>query len=108
MKGVNHFETCCHLDWWANPVTCLASVAVSLVVTTTELGWAAEGYLLGADDEEREGFALLCELDPVFTLRFGDDSEFAVTVHRGSGDDFTLTEYVELETRKINHEIELR
>ncbi|GIE78695.1 hypothetical protein Aph02nite_46450 [Actinoplanes philippinensis] len=105
---MNRFETCCHLDWWANPVTCLASVAVSLVVTTTESGWAAEGRLLAAGDEQREGFALLCDLDPVFTLRFGDGSEFAVTVLRGLGDDFTLTECVESEAREIDHTIDLR
>jgi hypothetical protein len=87
------FEGSCHLDWWANSVTCLASVAVSVVVTVTETGWAAEGNLVGADGEEREGFALLCDLDPVFTLRLDDESEIAVTVHRGEGDGFTLTEY---------------
>ncbi|MEV4278630.1 hypothetical protein [Actinoplanes xinjiangensis] len=88
------FAARCHLDWWANSVTCLASVAVSLVVTTTEVGWTAKGHLVSTDDEEREGFALLCDLDPVFSLRFADESEFTVTVHRGEGDDFTLAEYV--------------
>jgi hypothetical protein len=42
--------------------------------------------------------------DPVFTLRFADESEFTVTVHRGEGDDFALTEYLEPATRSINHE----
>ena len=104
---MDRFEGCCHLDWWANAVTCLASVAVSVVITVAETGWAAEGRLVGADDEGREGFAFLCDMDPVFTLRFDEESELAVTVHRGEGDGFTLTEYTGPKTRSISHELEL-
>lgn len=60
---------------------------------------------MNADDEVREGFAFLCDLDPIFTLRFDDESEFTVTVHRGEGDDFALTEYAGPVTRSIAHEI---
>ena len=59
MAGVNRFKAYCRLDWWANSATCLASVAVSVVITVAKTGWAAEEHLVGASDEEREGFAFL-------------------------------------------------
>ncbi|RZT77238.1 hypothetical protein EV382_0386 [Micromonospora violae] len=62
---MDRFEGRCWLDWWANSST----------------------------NKDLDGFAFLCDLDPVFTLRFEDASTFDVTVHptddhRG----FTLTE----------------
>jgi broad specificity phosphatase PhoE len=41
--GRDRFEGRCHLDWWANSVTCLASIAVSVIITVGETGWAAGG-----------------------------------------------------------------
>lgn len=103
MAGVDRFEGHCHLDWWANSATCLASVAVSVVITVAKNGWAAEGRLVGASDEERKGFAFLCDVDPVFSLRFDDETEVVVTVHRGGGgDNFTLTEYTGTVSRSIS------
>ncbi|GAA0580344.1 hypothetical protein GCM10010172_76670 [Paractinoplanes ferrugineus] len=102
------FEARCHLDWWANSATRLASVAVLVVITPIEAGWAGAGHLSGADDDIREGFAFLCELDPVFTLGFDDGSECAVTVHRGEGDNFSLTEYVGPPTRPVEYETQTR
>jgi hypothetical protein len=87
---MDRFEGRCHLDWWANPSTCLASVEITLAVAVTDAGWTADGRLAS----DNEDFALLLDMDPVFTLRFDDESTIEVTVHPGlDGDRFTLTEY---------------
>lgn len=89
---MDRFEGRCHLDWWANPLTCLASVEITLTAAVTDTGWTADGRLAGDNDEDR--FAFLLDLDPVFTLRFDDESTIEVTVHPGlESDRFTLTEY---------------
>jgi hypothetical protein len=91
---MDRFEGRCHLDWWANPITCLASVEITLAIAVTDMGWTAEGRLASDNRDEREDFALLLDMDPVFTLRFADESTNEVTVHPGlKGDRFTLTEY---------------
>jgi hypothetical protein len=91
---MDRFEGRCHLDWWANPITCLARVEITLAIAVTDMGWTAEGRLASDNHDEREGFALLLDMDPVFTLRFDDESTIEVTVHPGlEGDRFTLTEY---------------
>ncbi|MDW3846964.1 hypothetical protein NMK34_10145 [Micromonospora sp. BRA006-A] len=91
---MERFEGRCWLDWWANSSTVLGSVKVAIVIAAVTGDWEADGRLVSASDEDREAFAFLCELDPVFTLRFEDGSVLAVTVqptdrHRR----FTLTEY---------------
>ncbi|MET7752982.1 hypothetical protein [Micromonospora sp. NPDC005367] len=91
---MDRFECRCWLDWWANSSTLLGSVEVSVVVTAITGSWEADGRLVSESDEDREAFAFLCELDPVFTLRFEDESVVAVTVHPIDGRTrFTLTEY---------------
>ena len=45
MTVMDRVETRCYLDWWANSVTLLGSVDVSLVITSTETGWHAHGQL---------------------------------------------------------------
>jgi hypothetical protein len=90
---MDRFEGRCWLDWWANFSTVLACVEVAVVITATGTGWDAHGRLVSNDDEDREGFAFLCDLDPVFTLRFDDESALAVTVHPTDGHRrFALTE----------------
>ncbi|KAB1914618.1 hypothetical protein [Micromonospora sp. AMSO31t] len=89
------FEGRCWLDWWANRSNLLGSVEVAVVVTADDTGWNAQGRVVSDTDEERDGFAVLCDQDPVFALRFEDGSTVAVTVH--PTDDhrqFTLTECV--------------
>ncbi|MEV6598596.1 hypothetical protein AB0M36_17220 [Actinoplanes sp. NPDC051346] len=99
---MERFEGHCHLDWWANSMTLLASVEVAVAIATTDTGWSAEGRLLTDDEDEREGFAFLCEMDPVFELRFEDESTITVNVHpAGEVDRFTLTEYAGPESRSI-------
>ncbi|MEU7995820.1 hypothetical protein AB0B83_10825 [Micromonospora sp. NPDC049060] len=92
---MDRFEGRCWLDWWANPVTLLGSVEVDIVVTTADDGtWEASGHAVLNDDENRAGFALLCDLDPVFTLRFADRSTIDVVVDpTDEGHSFVLTEY---------------
>ena len=78
------------LDWWANSVTLLGSVEVSVTITVDAAGWVAKGGLAREEDEEE--LAFFCDLDPVFSLRFDDKSSIDVTVH--PSDDrrrFTLT-----------------
>jgi hypothetical protein len=80
---------------------------VSLVITSTETGWHAHGQL--TNDEDLEGFDLLCEMDPVFTLRFADESTIPVTVHLAQDHhEFTLTEYTGPAGRTVDYQIDLR
>ncbi|MEU4714254.1 hypothetical protein AB0F73_11460 [Micromonospora purpureochromogenes] len=107
--GMDRFEGRCWLDWWANTSTLLGSIEVAVVITTNDAGWDAHGRLTSDADEERDGFAFLCDLDPVFTLRFEDESTVAVTVH--PADDhrrFTLTEYTGPDRRSVDHRIDLK
>jgi hypothetical protein len=105
---MDRFEGRCWLDWWANSSTLLGSAEVHVVITAGDAGWDAYGHLITGQDEERDGFAFLCDLDPVFTLRFADESAIAVTVH--PADDrhrFTLTEYTGPVRRPIDHSFDL-
>ena len=75
------FEGRCRLDWWANSSTNLAGDEVTVVITATATGWDARGRLADASEAAHEGLMVLCEIDPVFTLRFDDQTSIAVTVH---------------------------
>jgi hypothetical protein len=66
MTVMDGFEGRCWLDWWANSITLLASAEVAVVIAPTRVGWDAHGHLISASDEDRDGFAFLCNLDPVF------------------------------------------
>ncbi|WP_245718760.1 hypothetical protein [Micromonospora rhizosphaerae] len=76
---MDRFEGRCWLDWWANSSTLLGSVEVAVVITAADAGWEARGRLVSDSDEDQEAFAFLCDLDPVFMLRFEDESTVAVT-----------------------------
>lgn len=101
---MDRVERRCHLDWWANSVTVLASLEVAVVIAATDTGWAAEGHLISDDEEERDGFAFLCDIDPVFILRFNDESTIAVIVHPPESGDgtFAITEYAGPADRPIS------
>ncbi|MET8354888.1 hypothetical protein [Micromonospora sp. NPDC005206] len=77
---MDRVEGRCWLDWWANSSTLLGSIEVAVVITAADAGWEARGHLVSDRNEDRDAFAFLCDLDPVFTLRFEDDSAVAVTV----------------------------
>ncbi|MFI6130378.1 hypothetical protein [Micromonospora sp. NPDC051141] len=88
-------ESRCWLDWWANATTMLGCFEAVVLITTTDAGWTADGRLVDATGDERESLALLCDLDPAFTLRLNDDSMVEVVVHRTDGHDrFRLIERV--------------
>ncbi len=106
VMAVDRLEGRCWLDWWANPSTLLGSVEVAVVITACGPGWTADGRL--RDDEDRDGFAFLCELDPVFQLRFEDESSVAVIVD--PSDDhhrFALTEYTGPVHRSVEHHVDI-
>ncbi|MCP3785228.1 hypothetical protein NLX85_17830 [Micromonospora sp. A3M-1-15] len=54
---------------------------MAVVITASDAGWDAHRRLASDTDEDRDGFAFLCDQDPVFTLRFEEESTVAVTVH---------------------------
>ena len=106
---MDRFEGRCWLDWWANSSTLLGSVEVAVVITTNGASWDAHGRLISDKDEDREGFAFLCDSDPVCTLRFEDESSVAVTVHPTDKHcRFALTEYTGPTDRPVENRIDLQ
>jgi len=105
MVAMDRFEGRCWLDWWANSSTNFGGIEVSVVIMPNETGWDAHGQLI--HDGEREPLAFLCDMDPVFTLRFQDGSTFQVTLTLIDGHRFTLTEYTGPATRQIDYRIDL-
>ncbi|MEV8516331.1 hypothetical protein [Dactylosporangium sp. NPDC051484] len=102
---MDSFEGRCWLDWWANSSTLLGCAEVAVAITVMDGGWSARGRLLSDGPEEREAFNSLCALDPVFTLRFEDESTVPVTVH--APDDtawFVVTEYSGPVQRAVTYE----
>ncbi|GGM27063.1 hypothetical protein GCM10007977_030340 [Dactylosporangium sucinum] len=99
------FEGRCWLDWWANSSTLLGSVEVAVVIAVVDGGWRARGRILSDGPEEREAFDFLRALDPVFTLRFEDESTIPVAVH-ASADTvwFVMTEYAGPVQRAVSYE----
>ncbi|PSK56231.1 hypothetical protein B0E53_07047 [Micromonospora sp. MH33] len=105
---MDRFEGRCWLDLWANSSTLLGSVEVAIAIAAVTGGWEADGRLVSESDEDREAFAFLCELDPVFTLRFEDESVVAVTVHpTDEHRRFSLTEYTGPAQRSVVNRIAL-
>jgi hypothetical protein len=101
-------EVRCHLDWWANSETLLASVEVAVVIAAADTGWAGEGHLTSDDDEEHDGFDFLRDMDPVFNLRFDDGNTIAVTVHPPDDNGlFARTEYTGSPHRPISHRVKI-
>jgi hypothetical protein len=93
----------------ANSSTQLGSVEIGVVVAATGPGWSAQGHLVADDDDEREGFVFLYELDPVFMLRLDTDGTVPVMVHdlEDDGRRFRLTEYHGPAGRTIDYRIDL-
>ncbi|NUT34396.1 MAG: hypothetical protein HOV79_15105 [Hamadaea sp.] len=87
---MDRYEGPCRRDWHANPAACMASVAVHVDITSTAEGWDASGRL--ADPADHEGFELLCDLDPVFELRFPNDDHLTVVVEHASGERFSMSD----------------
>jgi hypothetical protein len=78
------------LEWWANPSTCLCGFRVRIAVRVTGDDWTCEAIPeppLSAED--RESLDLLMRLDPLFTLRFDEESMLLVNAV-AAGDDGQL------------------
>ena len=94
---MDRLETRCWLDWWANSSTLIDSVAAEVVITASGTEWSALGRVINDTNDVLEGFTFLCDLDPVFELRFDGGDTVTVTVHDldQGGRRFALTEYRE-------------
>lgn len=99
--AMDRFEGRCWLDWWANSSTNFGGIEVSVVITPIETNWAAHGQLI--HDDQREPFAFLCDMDPVFTLRFQDGSTVQVALTLVDDRRFTLTEYTGPANRQTDY-----
>jgi hypothetical protein len=107
---MDRLEDRCWLDWWANSSTNLGGFEVFVVIAPTDQGWTAHGELIigSAGGDVRDGFAFLCDLDPVFTLRFKDGSTIQVTITRTDQERFTLAEYTGQAYRQINYHADIQ
>jgi hypothetical protein len=91
---MDSYEGPATLEWWANRSTCLGSVAVHVAVCVTGNEWTCEAsFSSPLGEDEREGFDFLMALDPVFTLRFQEDSTLVVNVAETTRGRLTLTAY---------------
>lgn len=87
----------------------LGSAEALVTVVSIDDGWTAEGRLVKDDAGELEGFAFLCTMDPVFTLRFDDESTITVNVRQlDDPSRLELTEYVGSAQRQVDYTIDLR
>lgn len=79
------------------------------MVTASGSELVGHGRLVSDDDDDREGFVFLCEMDPVFTMRFDDGQALPVTVHNleDDGRRFALAEYHGQTDRPIDFQIDL-
>jgi hypothetical protein len=102
---MDRFEGRCWLDWWANRSTKFGDIEVSVVITPVAKGWDAYGELV--NDDERRALTFLCDLDPVFTLRFQDSSTIQVALTPTSDSRFTLTEYTGPANRQVDYHLDL-
>ncbi|MFJ7423821.1 hypothetical protein ACIQXD_35275 [Streptomyces uncialis] len=66
---MDRYEKTAHLEWWANPSTCLVRIPVRATVTASTGMWEA---LLSPslDHGGLENLKQLIDADPCFTLRF--------------------------------------
>ena len=79
-SDMESYEGNAALEWWANRSTCLGSFGIRVTITAEADSWLARATVASPfTAEEQEGFDFLLALEPVFTLRFDDDS--TVTVH---------------------------
>lgn len=80
---MNGGEGTAHLEWWANPSTCLARIPVRVTSAPDGAAWNAAASP-ALDGHERESVQDLIDADPFCTLRFGDDSAVEVeAAHSG-------------------------
>lgn len=91
---MDSYDGAARLDWWANRSTCLGSYGVRVAVRVSGDVRTCEATVeprLSAEDQE--GFDFLMELDPLFTLRFDDESTVLVEVVATGGGRLVLTAF---------------
>ncbi|MFG2174729.1 hypothetical protein ACGFMO_25780 [Streptomyces niveus] len=80
---MNGREDTAHLEWWANPSTCLVRIPVRVTSAPGGAAWNA-ALSPGIDCDLRESVQDLIDADPFCTLRFGDGSAVNVeAAHSG-------------------------
>ncbi|WP_405439553.1 hypothetical protein [Streptomyces niveus] len=87
---MNGREGTAHLEWWANPSTCLVRIPVRVTSAPGGAAWnAALSPVL--DGDVREGVQDLIDADPFCTLHFDDGSAVSVeAAHSGDVNDVWL------------------
>lgn len=90
---MDSYEGTATLEWWANRSTCLARFGVRVSVGVTGNDWTCDATLEPSlTGEDRESFDFLMALDPLFTLRFDEESMLHVNVAAtNDGGGLTLT-----------------
>ncbi|MEW1795264.1 MULTISPECIES: hypothetical protein [Streptomyces] len=81
---MNGREGTAHLEWWANPSTCLVRIPVRVTSAPGGAAWNA-ALSPGIDGEGRESVQDLIDADPFCTLHFDDGS--AVNVEAAQSGD---------------------
>ncbi|MFD4771832.1 hypothetical protein [Streptomyces niveus] len=80
---MNGREGTAHLEWWANPSTCLVRIPVRVTSTPGGAAWNA-ALSPRIEGEGRESVQDLIDSDPFCTLRFDDSSAVDVeAAHSG-------------------------
>lgn len=88
------------LEWWANRSTCLGDFAVHITVRAAGDEWTCEASFNEPPAEDvREAFGFLMALDPVFTLRFAEDSALLVDVTAKEGGRLELAAFEPVESQ---------
>ncbi|GAA3487874.1 hypothetical protein [Streptomyces cremeus] len=62
-------EKTAHLEWWANPFTCLARISIRVTTVAGTGEWEAL-FSSPLDQDVRENLKQLIDADSYFTLRF--------------------------------------
>jgi hypothetical protein len=68
-RGMDRYEKTAHLEWWANPSTCLARIPIRATATANMGEWDAV-FSPPLDHGVRDNLKQLIAADPCFTLRF--------------------------------------
>ncbi|MFI1094436.1 hypothetical protein [Streptomyces sp. NPDC020917] len=97
---MDDYEGPATLEWWANRSTCLGDFPVHVTVRVAGDRWTCQASLNDPPaDGGREAFAFLMALDPVFTLRFAEDSALLVDVTENGDGYLELTAFEPVESQ---------
>ena len=90
---MEHFVGQARLEWWANQSTCLEMYDIDITVTVGSVGnWEGTGrHASVLDTTQREGWDVLMEMDPHFSIAFAGEDRGRITVRVIEAEDGTLT-----------------